>query len=586
MLASRVEFLVAVWLVLGSGALLAQPSTQLDKFGQWAGPYDLSNDANFNSNYAEITHAALMPLNEGKVILWCRDKCGASSVGYTETYVWEASQPGAVDVVIVPGANATNHLFCSGHTWTREGKLVVVGGNDYLVGCSTGCGGNSNVGHAYAFELDPFAPGGPTWSATATNMHVPRWYPSVIPLGGPFLGVNDCLYVSGHLECPILSPPQEERFEIYNVASRSFTSIADNATFDTLANPASCDPLRLDTGEYPRLHQLKSNYVMWCDAFGGTGFPCGGTAGLAPIMAFFDYTQPLGCTAPAERIRVGCNVGAGFNRRHDANSVQIVYPDEINPALWHEVIYLIGGSIKNVGPVSEVNKIIDPVPGSTWSTPPSIAMNEPKYKANSVLGLDGSIVVFGGRKQVVQGISTVDLPVLKPERCEPPELFVGSTGAWEQLAEQSVAREYHSIALLLPDGRMVSGGGEDIYNGTYGDPNHTMEIYSPGYMFKGRRPTLASYPSLWGYGALHSVTITLAAGKSLRHFALVRPGSVTHAFDASQRYVKLRHASAGSPVTFDVTTPPDAFHAPRGRYLLTAVDSAGVASVAKVIDLQ
>lgn len=177
--------MLMIYAIISTDRLFAQPSVQLDKYGQWAGPFDLSNDANFNSNYAEITHAALMPFDDGKVILWCRDKCGAGSVGYTETYSWSVAQPGAVDVVSVPGANASNHLFCSGHTWTRDGKLVVVGGNDYVVGCSSGCMGSSNVGHVYAFELDPFASLGPTWSATATTMSVPRWYPSVIPLGGP-----------------------------------------------------------------------------------------------------------------------------------------------------------------------------------------------------------------------------------------------------------------------------------------------------------------------------------------------------------------------------------------------------------------
>lgn len=315
---------------------------------------------------------------------------------------------------------------------------------------------------------------------------------------------------------------------------------------------------------------------MWTDAFNGPNDPCGSGTALDPTTAFFDYTHPLGCSSPAERFLVGCNPGTGFVRRHDANSVQFVYPDP--QAGWHESIYLIGGSAQGVGSVPNVDKIVDPAPGVSWS---SVApMHEEKFKANSVIGLDGSITVFGGRKNL-SGSSTE--PVLKPERYEPPELFPNSTSQWEQLAEQSTAREYHSIALLLPDGKILSGGGEDIYPGQYGDSKHTLEIFSPGYFFRGRRPTIANYPPTFFLNTTAPVTITLPLGRTVRHFALVRPGSVTHAFDASQRYVRLDHAQQGTSTTYSVTTPPDSQHAPRGFYMLTVVDSLGVASVAKMV---
>ena len=43
------------------------------------------------------------------------------------------------------------------------------------------------------------------------------------------------------------------------------------------------------------------------------------------------------------------------------------------------------------------------------------------------------------------------------------------------------ARLYHSTALLLPDGRIMIGGG-----GTPGPRNYTdVEYYSPAYLFDG-----------------------------------------------------------------------------------------------------
>ena len=57
-------------------------------------------------------------------------------------------------------------------------------------------------------------------------------------------------------------------------------------------------------------------------------------------------------------------------------------------------------------------------------------------------------------------------------------------------------RAYHSTALLLPDGRVLSAG-DDIN----GSPNRdTAEIYEPPYLHRGPRPTITSAPEglMWG----------------------------------------------------------------------------------------
>ena len=61
-----------------------------------------------------------------------------------------------------------------------------------------------------------------------------------------------------------------------------------------------------------------------------------------------------------------------------------------------------------------------------------------------------------------------------------------------QMASITTVRTYHSIALLLPDGRVLSAGGD--FGGA------SAEIYSPPYLFNGTRPTISSAPSSVGYG--------------------------------------------------------------------------------------
>ena len=80
----------------------------------------------------------------------------------------------------------------------------------------------------------------------------------------------------------------------------------------------------------------------------------------------------------------------------------------------------------------------------------------------------------------------------------PAEIWNPDTETWTDVASLTDGREYHSTALLLPDGRvLMAGGGQlpgratNIYNG---------EIYSPPYLFKGARPTISAAPSLVQYG--------------------------------------------------------------------------------------
>ena len=64
------------------------------------------------------------------------------------------------------------------------------------------------------------------------------------------------------------------------------------------------------------------------------------------------------------------------------------------------------------------------------------------------------------------------------------ELYDPVTGSWRTGPSQVETRAYHSTALLLPDGRVLSTG--DDRNPS--SPDDTGEVYSPPYLFKGPRP--------------------------------------------------------------------------------------------------
>ena len=65
----------------------------------------------------------------------------------------------------------------------------------------------------------------------------------------------------------------------------------------------------------------------------------------------------------------------------------------------------------------------------------------------------------------------------------PAEIYNPATNSWSVDATPQVPRVYHSVALLLPDGRVVTAGGN-----RWGVNELRIEMYSPWYMTqRGRR---------------------------------------------------------------------------------------------------
>jgi hypothetical protein len=182
--------------------------------------------------------------------------------------------------------------------------------------------------------------------------------------------------------------------------------------------------------------------------------------------------------------------------------------------------------------------------------------------ANAVILPDGRVLVVGGGAQHTYGE-----PVLVPE------LYHPTTERWARLAPQQGSRMYHSTALLLPDGRVLSAGQDAGDLATFG------EVFSPPYLFKGSRPTIARVPSGARYGTRFRIVTPDAA--DIRRVSLVRPGSVTHGVDFGQRFVQLGFSAAAGTLT--VRVPARASVAPPGHYMLFLVNSAGVPSTARWI---
>jgi hypothetical protein len=194
--------------------------------------------------------------------------------------------------------------------------------------------------------------------------------------------------------------------------------------------------------------------------------------------------------------------------------------------------------------------------------------------ANTTVLADGNVVVTGGSAvdNQLTGVNTSAL------------LWKSNTGGWTQGAQSTagIARLYHSIALLLPDGSVLSGGG-----GAPGpQTNLNVEIYYPPYLFTNSgafapRPTITSSPGRITYGQNFAVGVNSAAG--IQRVTFTKTASVTHSLNFEQRFMELTFTSNAGGLS--VQAPSSAVSAPPGNYLLFVIDKQGVPSVAEIVPI-
>jgi len=233
-------------------------------------------------------------------------------------------------------------------------------------------------------------------------------------------------------------------------------------------------------------------------------------------------------------------------------------------------VIILGGSDPPDGAptaTAEVIDLSDPAPSWRYTA----AMSFPRRQFNATLLPDGTVLATGGTSSA--GFSNPAGSVHAAEAWDP------TSGSWILLASNRVNRVYHSTTLLLPDGRVLHTGSGD----GPGLPRElNAEIFSPPYLFRGPRPEISDAPGEIGYG--QEFLVTSREGPEVVRVTLLRLGSVTHAFDQSQRFIELslRRVDGG----LRVTAPASGALAPPGPYLLFLLNAAGVPSVAKMVRIQ
>lgn len=517
------------------------------------------------SSNGELVHAIYLPPHsvlpnpyEGHVLLVTNQypNCNAplDPTDHSRLLVWDPATSGSIEIELDVPNGQDDSLWCSGHALAPSGDVWFFGGTDFTQTCYTGSTG--------VYRWDP------NGVTAAGSLHPlgARWYPSILELG---TSAGDLL-IFGHTSQPI--GPQATH-QLLSIATGDVSQLFDNNEVDADHQP---------TGQ--SIAFMGYSWAHW--TVGGEVFVAG------PV----DDRKYMGVRLPGGAFGWQ-SVAPSAIKRIDGNSVHLL---DWMPQGRRERIYIVGGMTELMGPgamsgsadwfaTATMESIETPVSSAhtTWKSAPSMRHN--RRHATALPLPDGSFLVVGGVGwEGPPDTSGREVPRLRPERFDPV------TGTWTRMNAQRDSRNYHSTAFLLADGRVVSAGGIDS--------DHTLEIFSPPYLFLGPRPVITSLPGTlaWCASAPPGCATFLMqvqlgdSGDALTAVRLLRPASVTHGIDCNQRAVELPIIiqdipdPEGAPLLRDlyVQLPESPSVAPPGWYLAFAVSAAGIPSAGQFVRVQ
>lgn len=212
---------------------------------------------------------------------------------------------------------------------------------------------------------------------------------------------------------------------------------------------------------------------------------------------------------------------------------------------------------------------------STWSWH-TTSQRKPapiRRHANAVILPTGEVFVCGGID-----ISQVDIDELDARKVPSqldskgvldPEIYDPFADKWTWSQDPApTVRNYHSVALLMPDGRVWVAGSDKDANPGLAARNLDVDIYQPWYHGNPNRPFIKAAPSLAYPG--ESIVVRSTFPDEIQRVVLMRCGSSTHAFDPDQRYLNLKFRHVVDDILL-AEMPPSNNILPPGPYFIYTI---------------
>lgn len=424
------------------------------------------------------------------------------------------------------------NIFCGGHAFLPDGRLIVVGGD------REGYVRPTPVKAIH--EFIPGGPGGGHWHYLG-DMRKPRWYPSATTLPD-----GRVLIAGGHARNDIAPVEVNNTFEVFDRAS------------GLTPQTGTLDVLHPGAGLYPFLIVLPDQTAL---------VHANTTTQFIDLHTF----QPL-----PDKLEAADRPDRASRTYGVEGSVALLPLRPTSNPPYRATVMMMGGGGPAGGiaaPATASCEVLDlGAQPKRWRL--TAPMTHPRVMPDSVLLPDGKVLVCNGSDRGQTDNSSA--PVYDAEMFDP------RTETWQLVANAVVARLYHATAILLPDARVLTAGTDGSWNQPpYNVGELRIELYSPPYLFRGARPTLAEAPAGVQFGQTFPITTPDAA--AIDEVVIVRCGSVTHSVNFNQRLVELTVVSRTAG-TIQVQAPPDGYVATPGIYLLFLLLD-GVPSVGKFLQV-
>jgi hypothetical protein len=539
--------------------------------GQWATPV---------STPVEAIHLNLLP--SGKILFW-------GPYPLTTAFLWD---PVAFPTGINTGTGASAIVntkendeyagFCAGHVLLPNGQVIVLGGLS-----EPGLNGIPDA-RVYDYSTDTWSADGilpdmtkPQANGTLTWPNGARYYPTATALPN-----GNVLVISGNGTTTVNTMPQ-----IWQSSSPSCAT----SPVPTTPLPISCW-LDLTTAVkslplYPKMFAAPNGQVFY--------------AGPTPLTQYLNLTGTcLGANPKAPPVNAPCWSNPPIQVADSATKGAI--ERDYGPAVMYDAtagkILLVGGGRPPTN-TSEAITLTQATPKWAFTTG---SMTYARRQNNATILADGSVLVTGGSSNgyvcTASGCTCPTGKTCNPATFDdysdpvyPAELWNPTTQNWTLLASMTHYRGYHSTALLLPDGRVITAGGDyscvsatnilPVPGHCLAVPNpNTAEIFTPPYLETGAaQPTITSAPTNVTYNQEYTVETPNAA--EITQVTFIRLSTVTHTFNESQRIDFLSFTPTSDGTGISITTPASSNFAPPGHYMLFILAN-GVPSVAAIVQIQ
>jgi hypothetical protein len=498
-----------------------------------------SHEAKHDSFHLDTVAVHLALLRTGKIIAFTGDDQDIGNWNIGKSSLWDPANPD-----IKENPTLGRNLFCSGHCFLPDGRLLVAGGQStvsppYTYGILSFFGILQLFTKGADHDIHVFDPQTQTWNFP-TSMPTARWYPTCVTLPD-----GRALIVSG-------VSSQAHHFLFKNSFINETYEIFDPRT-NSLSIPK---PFLKNVKPYPFLFVLPRGNLFVHSEY---------TTRLINLSDFTPYSQEFETLHKGTRTYPGMGCCTLLPIKQDDTEFKIL---------------IAGGSrVNSPTPRTDTTDSaeiftlkLDDLSRSGWDTVSS--MNRKRILSDSVLLPDGRILVTNGA-----AFGTSDD---NKEAVREIELYNPGTDSWSIIDMLDRDRLYHSSALLLTDGRVVAAGSTGHKWST--NPEHyekEIEIIIPPYLKENpQRPEIIGCPLEISYNIDFEVKITDST--EITRVVLIKNSSTTHNNNMDQRCLVVPILDQANN-SLKLSSPKDGTYAPPGYYMLFILNKKNVPSVAKIV---